>query len=767
MSELLSSGLFIAALVIYARKAGRHRLWFTVICALLLSFLLLNAVLLASNYFTGNGITDAVLYTLTSNLSGAGTRKYWLPGAGLILMLVIVFWGLARVLRKRDHKHHFGWSSLACLMALISIDTSPAFQQVKSLVVSHRQSDNSDFDDYFKVPAAAIKKPSLNVVYIYAESLERTYFNPAFPDLAPELSQQMHSGLDFTATQQLPGTDYTIAGMVASQCGIPLFAPFEGNASSSLSSFYPQNICLGDILKNSGYQNWFIQGADLRFGGKDVFLRSHGFEPQHMEGSMELKSRVSDPSYRNNWGFYDDTVLDQVFERYQQLSQQNKRFALFALTVDTHHPDGFISASCQRKTYPYDGKNNLSLAAVACSQQHIARLIERIKASPWFKNTVIVVGSDHLAMNNTAYRYLTRYPRHDTFFIIRGDQPESEQNDRPRSTLDNGATLLDILGGGNALGLGRSTLSATSLSEMFDNLPQKITQWKPDIIGLWNFPRTLDRFTVDSQKNTLSFSGSVFRLPVLVKVDADKVEPIPEGVYAETLSSRLRKFAPDDKFVWIDKCYKAGRLWAPSLALAEGLCYTRGQLGGQPLVTEITTPIYQGKVDFPVQSLSQQAYNETQALLKVPDNDIRYASERYLFALPGAPQGVASFSGLSRNESWGRWSNANLAPVVTLTYDQPLPASFTLQLVAKGFGPNIGKPVTVTVGQQQQQFTPSATLAEYRLHFTPGHSATRIILTPPLPTDSMLDNIIGQDPRKLGVGLQSLHIIAEPVAAQK
>ncbi|WP_252720044.1 hypothetical protein, partial [Shigella sonnei] len=44
-------------------------------------------------------------------------------------------------------------------------------------------------------------------------------------------------------------TDYTIAGMVASQCGIPLFAPFEGNASASVSSFFPQNICLGDILK--------------------------------------------------------------------------------------------------------------------------------------------------------------------------------------------------------------------------------------------------------------------------------------------------------------------------------------------------------------------------------------------------------------------------------------------------------------------------------------------------------------------------------------
>jgi phosphoglycerol transferase MdoB-like AlkP superfamily enzyme len=46
--------------------------------------------------------------------------------------------------------------------------------------------------------------------------------------------------------------------MVASQCGIPLFAPFEGNASASVSSFFPQNICLGDILKNSGYENYFV-----------------------------------------------------------------------------------------------------------------------------------------------------------------------------------------------------------------------------------------------------------------------------------------------------------------------------------------------------------------------------------------------------------------------------------------------------------------------------------------------------------------------------
>ena len=54
---------------------------------------------------------------------------------------------------------------------------------------------------------------------------------------------------------QLPGTDYTIAGMVASQCGIPLFAPFEGNASASVSSFFPQNIWHKVILVTGVLQN--------------------------------------------------------------------------------------------------------------------------------------------------------------------------------------------------------------------------------------------------------------------------------------------------------------------------------------------------------------------------------------------------------------------------------------------------------------------------------------------------------------------------------
>ncbi|MDI6969708.1 phosphoglycerol transferase I, partial [Klebsiella pneumoniae] len=96
--------------------------------------------------------------------------------------------------------------------------------------------------------------------------------------------------------------------------------------------------------------------------------------------------------------------------------------------------------------------------------------INKIKASPWFKDTVIVVSSDHLAMYNTAWKYLTKQDRVNLFFVIRGDKPQQETLAVKRNTMDNGATVLDILGGDNYLGLGRSSLSGQSMSEIFLNI---------------------------------------------------------------------------------------------------------------------------------------------------------------------------------------------------------------------------------------------------------------------------------------------------------
>ncbi|POP45669.1 phosphatidylglycerol--membrane-oligosaccharide glycerophosphotransferase [Superficieibacter electus] len=759
MSELISVALFLASVVIYAWKAGRNTWWFAATLTVLGIFVVLNITLYASDYFTGDGINDAVLYTLTNSLTGAGVSKYILPGAGLSLALIGVFFALGWVLRRRrHHPHHIGYSLLALVLALASVDASPAFHQITELVKSQSRDGDPDFADWYKEPSKRIANPKLNLVYIYGESLERTYFNEqAFPDLAPELGALKKESIDYSHTEQLPGTDYTIAGMVASQCGIPLFAPFEGNASASVSSFFPQNICLGDILKNSGYENYFMQGANLRFAGKDVFLKSHGFD--HLYGAEELKTTVADPTYRNDWGFYDDTVLDETWKKFEELSRSGKRFSLFALTVDTHHPDGFISRTCKRKSYQYDGKPNQSFSAVSCSQEHIAALIEKIKASPWFKNTVIVVSSDHLAMNNTAWKYLNKQDRSDLFFVLRGDKPQQDVSGVKRNTMDNGATVLDIMGGDNFIGLGRSSLSGQSLSEVFLNMKEKVLGWKPDIVRLWKFPKEMKDFTIDGEKNTIAFSGTHFRLPLLLRVSDKRVEPLPESEYSAPLRFQLADFAPRDNFVWIDRCYKMAQLWAPELALSTDWCVSQGQLGGEQKVLHVDNAQWKGKTAFKETVIDTDRYKHNVDLLKVVDNDIRYKADSFIFNVAGAPEEVQQFSGISRPESWGRWSNAQLGKEVKIEYKEPLPEKFDLVITAKAWGPNANRPIPVRVGNKEQTLTLSNEVSTTTLHFDNPSRSKTLVIVPPEPQSTNEGNILGHSPRQLGIGMVDIKVV--------
>ncbi len=761
-SELLSLVLFIASVSLYTWKAGRNKLWFSAILLFLGIYIILNASMLASNYFTGEGINDAVIYTITSSLSGAGISKYILPAVGLIVALVVLFGVLSWLLRlRKGHRASPLYSLLAVILAVASINTTPAYQQVASLIKSQVGKGNSDFYTHYKVPGKQLRGDKPNLVYIYAESLERTYFDEkAFPGLAPELSKIKDNAYDFSNTEQLPGTEYTIAGMVASQCGIPLFAPFDGNASSSLSTFYPQNVCLGDILKSSGYQNYFYQGASLSFAGKDLFLSSHGFD--HLYGYNELKSVVKDPNYRNDWGWYDDTLLDVVFDKYLELAKQNRPFSLFALTVDTHHPDGFISRSCQRKDYPYEGKPNKSFAAVACSQEHIARLIQRIQATPYFKNTIIVVSSDHLAMNNTAYKYLNQHDRSDLFFMVRGNDVTSKVLPVKRSTLDNGATVLDAMGGDNFIGLGRSSLSSTSMVATYLNIKDKINEWKPDVIKLWNFPKSISDYKIDTVSNTFSFSGMHFKLPLLLSVKPNRIEPKFDVYLATPLKQQLANFAPDEKFVWIDRCFKMGDVWDEKLELNPGLCVADGTLNSAPQIEQIEPGNTLGKVSFKKTGDNSDArYQQAVTRLRVTDDDLRYTADHIMFGLPGLPKQVQKVTGLSFIEPWGgRWSDANLLPTVTVQYLEPLPAAFDLTLTARAFGKNSQKPFTVKVGDRTQQITLTNADSTLKIHFTNPSQSRTVEILPPAPEETAEGAIDGFAARKLGIGLVSLQVTA-------
>jgi phosphoglycerol transferase len=131
------------------------------------------------------------------------------------------------------------------------------------------------------------------------------------------------------------------------------------------------------------------------------------------------------------------------------------------------------------------------------------------------------------------------------------------------------------------------------------------------------------------------------------------------------------------------------------------------------------------------------------------------------FARPGMPTFISGLNGLSVRESWGRWSDTQIAPEVSLNFAQPLPKRLILHLRAQAFGPNAGKPVTVVIGRQTETFTSTGTLREFSLPFNDVRDSSLIEIRPSQPI-SPKDLGMSADDRKLGIGLQKLWIESIP-----
>ncbi|MNP44222.1 phosphoglycerol transferase I [compost metagenome] len=130
-----------------------------------------------------------------------------------------------------------------------------------------------------------------------------------------------------------------------------------------------------------------------------------------------------------------------------------------------------------------------------------------------------------------------------------------------------------------------------------------------------------------------------------------------------------------------------------------------------------------------------------------------------MFNVAGAPEEVKQFSGISRPESWGRWSNAQLGNEVKIEYAQPLPEKFDLVITAKAFGPNANKPIPVRIGDKEQTITLGNDVTTTTLHFENPSRSNTVVIVPPDPQSTNEGNILGHSPRKLGIGMVEMKVV--------
>lgn len=344
------------------------------------------------------------------------------------------------------------------------------------------------FAEHYLNPALVVVKPAQpkNLVLIYVESLEDTYKHQEIFGKNLLGSLDKLPGYSFSSYKPAPGSWWTIAGITATQCGLPLksITLYDGNDQGQvIKNFLPNAVCLGDILHQAGYINVYMGGDALDFAGKGMFFKDHHYH--EVLGRDELKRQLTNPEL-NYWGIYDDDLFKLAKERLTSLHASKKPFNLTITTIDTHGPDGHFSKYCKSK-----GAETFE-AIVACTSEQVSEFVGFMRKNDFLKNTNVVILGDHLAMENPVFAKLHQVKQRLIFNKFISDHPASGNREEVLP-FDMLATILDFIGfkvEGGKLGLGVTGFSEENLStkilnyqDMNSNLLNKsdkyLELWKP------------------------------------------------------------------------------------------------------------------------------------------------------------------------------------------------------------------------------------------------------------------------------------------------
>jgi phosphoglycerol transferase len=476
-----ASAIALSLAVLWFGRSGPRTFWKTgFLSVAVLAMLVFNTALAESYYLTGAGFSETFFYHVRADLLFAGLGEHAPLIALALFLLAAAVMTFVMAVSQPKRSQHLKGSALAVAIALCLWSPLLGIAGYWGDAAAYARADGIPARAYalFGQPAAAAaplpqdlrragavrlpKRP--NLVLLYGESMEQSYFDdPAFSSLTGPLRAIRDHSLHFAGVGAGYAADWTIAGLVATQCGYPLIndplinLALSGSALAASGPVLPGAVCLGDILAANGYRAVFVGGADTRFAGKRDFLASHGFAEiigtPEMTEYLRLHPEADPHPAIGPWGYQDVTTLRVAADRFQRLAAAGQSFALVVLTLDTHHPNGLASPDCGRD------EGDSMRDAIRCTAGHLAGFVEAIRAGPHSSGTVIGVLSDHLAHRTSQTPRLPRRAERKMTFFMNGLGIVPRKVDTPGAAFDIPATIIDVLGGGGVqIGAGASLL---------------------------------------------------------------------------------------------------------------------------------------------------------------------------------------------------------------------------------------------------------------------------------------------------------------------
>jgi phosphoglycerol transferase MdoB-like AlkP superfamily enzyme len=241
---------------------------------------------------------------------------------------------------------------------------------------------SNDPHDITRAIHATGPEQHLNVVLITVESLSAGYLGVfGNPDgLTPNLDRLAEHSL-FFENMYANGTR-TVRGLEAVTLSIP---PTPGD--SLIKERHNENLfSLADIFNQRGYVSEFVYGGYGYFDNMNYFFGHNGYKDVDRR---DIPANATIHS-ENVWGVADEDLYTLAMTQMDKIHAEGKPFFLHIMTTSNHRPYTWPQG---RVDLPH-GKRN---GAVKYTDWAIGDFIRRMRAKPYFRDTVFVITADHCA----------------------------------------------------------------------------------------------------------------------------------------------------------------------------------------------------------------------------------------------------------------------------------------------------------------------------------------------------------------------------------
>lgn len=517
-------------------------------------FFLTSNIYIISNYFTWKWIDESVIYQFFYWFEGAwlGSIKliifiwFWIFILWIIFSYISYFYIKKNLIKKnknisidfktKDFKTNKNIlvNFISIFFLFLSIIIHPISLNILELnwyyiwelsnIKYIWELNNTKFDDYYKIPSfQKATQNNKNLIFIYLESFENLYLDEnLFPWLSNWLNQLKKESTYFSNIKQAYWAWRTIAWMVASQCWLPLITSWWWwNSMHWIDSFLSWAWCMWDFLKNAWYNLNYMWGASLDFAWKWNFYKTHWFNL--IEWKKELEAKLTNKNNFTDWWLYDDNLFDLAYKKYEKLAESDEKFGLFMINMDTHWDKWVKSEKC--RNIKYNDDENSILNSYKCSDYLISDFVQKIKNNVNFKNTSIVIVSDHFAMDNNNSVDILKKNQEDRrilFLILDSDNKNKSEINKNWSTLDIWATVLsNIWFNISQLGIWFNLLSSTWFT-ISDQIPNIVfSKWKKNYESFWSYPSIKNWFIIDTENKKILIDNKIIKFPALIELNKD------------------------------------------------------------------------------------------------------------------------------------------------------------------------------------------------------------------------------------------------------